>query len=305
MNPFYSMIRSCSLVFFCLLPATAIAGVAPGPATALEFFSGNPLLDAETVLEGAAFDRVQWLDDAPAFPGDAPGSLVANYDALAAPARVGLRLEAPFTEADPFVAGMLFSIDSDGFEADPFGFFQISWGLWNTGQTGFERTGNFEYFAADTFELVEFDYFPNVSPWFGGPFITPSLFGAADPENPLFDFLGAFANGAFGSREAALPFDRPLLAILEHRPDEGLLISYVFEQGEAGEWVLMEDAIAAAPLGFLSKREFLVDAIGLTLWKDGFSGPTPSVRATVHVQAIGAVAGNFILEGIDRELLRD
>ncbi len=303
MKSLLSMIRFCFLVFYVLIPAAALAQVAPGPVTALDFFSSNPLLDAETVLEGAAFDRVQWLDDAPAFPGDAPGSLVANYDALAAPARVGLRLGTPFTETDPFVAGMLFSIDSEGFEADPFGFFQISWGLWNTGQTGFERTGNFENFASDTFDLVEFDYFPNVSPWFGGPFITPSLFGAADPENPLFDFLGAFANGAFGSREATLPFDRPLLAILEHRPEEGLLISYVFEQSEAGNWVLMEDAVAAAPLAFLSKRQFLVDAIGLTLWKDGFSGPTPSVRATVHVQAIGAVAGNFILEGIDRDLL--
>ena len=81
--------------------------------------------------------------------------------------------------------------------ADPNGFFQISWGLWSSTTTGLERTGNPASFAGDTFELLEFDYFPNASPFFGGPFLSPTAFGVANPDAPGFEGQGSFANAAF------------------------------------------------------------------------------------------------------------
>lgn len=285
-------------IMFCcgLLALLTVAGEpAPSPETPLTFFRSSPLLDAAVDLEGAVFERLWWNADAPVFAGDAAGSLSALYDATLPPARIGWPLPRPWTEADDFVAAAIFVIDPQDFVADPFGFFQISWGLWNSGTTGFERTGTPESFAGDTFELIELDYFPNVSPFFGGPFLAPSVFGEADRDSPLFPFLGSFANLGFASVPAELPADVPLLALLEHRPRDGVAVVSVHRITASGSTVPVPGALGVAPLDRMPLRSYTVDRVGLTLWRDGFSGPSPSVRATLRYHAIGARGGRPLL----------
>src|SRR5439155_19958288 len=98
-----------------------------------------------------------------------------------------------------FDFGAILTIRSEGFFADPDGFSQIAFGLWNAARTGLDRTS----FPSDSFDLVEFDYFPNVTP-FGGPFVSPTVFGGNVADNAFFNF-------AFHSAETTLPLDTPLL----------------------------------------------------------------------------------------------
>ena len=51
----------------------------------------------------------------------------------------------------------------------------------------------------------------------------------------------------------------------------------------------LQGAVGLVPLDLLSLRDYEVDAVGLTLWNDGFSGPTPSLTATLTYHALVVV----------------
>ncbi len=262
----------------------------PGGSAIL--FRSDPLADPALLLDGAALERIAWRLDAPAFAGDAPGSLRAVYDSRLPAGRVGWRLPAPFTRHDPFTAFAVLVVESEGFEADPFGFFQISWGLWSAERTGLDRTGSPDDLAGDTFELLEVDYFPNVSPFFGGPFLAATAFGAAHRSDPAFEFLGSFVNFTFGAVQAELPRDVPLLVVLEHRALQGALVVSVHRIEPDGSVLPVPGALAVAPLAGLALPEYELDALGLTLWQDGWEGgDPPSLRASVVYHALGVHAG--------------
>jgi hypothetical protein len=249
------------------------------------YFVIDPTLDPGSVEAGAALERLDWQSDDPAFPGDPPGSLRAIYDASLPAGWFGFALPAPVAAYDTYSAAAAFVIRSEGFSADPNGFFQISWGLWNSQTTGLDRTGSFTSFATDTYELIEFDWFPNVSPFFGGPFVAPSAFGAEVGGDAFGNFTSLFG------LQVALPLDVPLLAVLEHRPDVHALVATVYRIVDSGRVVPVDGAVGVASLDFLTLREYEIDTIGLTLWQDGFSGPTPSVTATLDFHALTATSG--------------
>lgn len=278
------------IVAVLLLSAPAAADPRPTSKAVAERFESNPLASSEVILEGDLLDRLAWNDDAVAFPGDRPGSLTALYDSRLPAGRIGWPLPERWTHDDAFTATAIFVIEPDGFQADPFGFFQFSWGLWSSKTTGLERTGTFSDFATDTFEMIEFAWFPNVSPFFGGPYLSPSVFGVADRNHPAFDFLGAFANFGFGSVPVALPLDEPLAAVLEHRPADDVVIVSVHRINERGRRVPLPGAVAVVPLDTLAIRELSVDTVGLMLWHDGFGGDPPSLRAEVVFHAVLAAA---------------
>jgi hypothetical protein len=52
-------------------------------------------------------------------------------------------------------------------------------------------------------------------------------------------------------------------------------------------------AVGVTGLQALSLRDYEMDSVGLTLWQDGFSGPTPSVVANLRFHAWVVVRGRF------------
>ncbi len=255
-------------------------------------FERDPLTSTLAVRDGDVASRVRWQDDAPAFRGDRRGSVSAHFDSRADAARLGWALPQPLNERDAFTLYALATIEPEGFFADPNGYFQISWGLWNSATTGMDRTGSPSNFAADAFDLVEFNYFPNESPYFGGPFVTPTVLGAADRKNPWFDFLGAFANSSFGSSQARLPLGVPLLIATQHDAEQKTLATRVWLIAANGALEEIVDARAQAPLSALSLPQFTLNRFGLTLWNDGFSGETPALDARVTFHGLGVWIGS-------------
>lgn len=271
-------------VLLSVLLCTAPSVLAAEPASSVaEYFHDDPTTQSDTVLTGEVHDRVEWAFDPPAFPGDRPGSLTALYDSRLPSGLLGIPLPATLDQDQPFTAAAIFVVEP-GLIADPNAFFQISWGLWNRSTTGLNRTGSFADFAGDTFELLEFAYFPNVSPFFGGPFLTPSVFGVANTDDPSFPFLGSFVNLAFSSVQMELPAGVPLLAVLEHRPVDDVLVTSVYRVINGNKLLPVDGGVTVTPLSHLTAREYELDTLGLTLWNDGFSGEPPSLvaRLTFH-----------------------
>jgi hypothetical protein len=263
-------------------------------AAVANYFQTNPLADPTTFIAGDALERVTYELSPPAFPGDRPGSLTARYDSTASGGLLGLWIRHYLTEDSDFTVAAIAVIASDGFVADPNGFFQISWGAWNSAHTGLRRTGDFVDFSGDTFELLEFDYFPNVSPFFGGPYLSPAIFGAADPDHPSFDALGSFANASFAfGPQVTLPFDVPLLMVMEHRAASGEVVVSVHRIINARRTTPVAGATATIDLAGLGMKSYEFDMIGLTLWHDGFGGAEPSLQATVVFHALIARAGFY------------
>ncbi len=254
----------------------------PADPNFVERFETDPRDAANRVVSGEALDRLTWQVDLPAFDGDSSGSLTAIYDASLPAGLFGFELPESFNAADGFTAAAAFVIESQGFSADPNGFFQISWGLWNSQTTGLRRTGDPTDFSTDTFELVEMNYFPNVSSFFGGPFLAPAIFGEAVSGGAFDNFSSLF------DLEATLPFDVPLLAVIEHRPADGALVLQIHRIVDGPRLLPVNAAVGVTPLEFLVSPQYAVDTVGLTLWNDGFTGVPPSVTATLdfHLLAV-------------------
>jgi hypothetical protein len=131
---------------------------------------------------------------------NANGQFVSNSDGLtvlvnsALPtARLDLPLGTTLNDTSTFILTSRFSFHVT--TASPDQFAQIAFGLTNHTLTGGDRTGSLADQTSDnTFNTVEFNYFPNVSTLFGGPTLTPTVFGGQGGSEPDFDAFSNFAS---------------------------------------------------------------------------------------------------------------
>ncbi len=52
-------------------------------------------------------------------------------------------------------------------------------------------------------------------------------------------------------------------------------------------------AVGVVPLDGLPRREYSVDTVGITLWRDGFGGEAPALRALLRFHAVVARPGRL------------
>jgi hypothetical protein len=263
--------RAGPLATVLALAAAILAGpAAAGPARAdwVERFDADPLAGVGPnafFAEGDAAARFFFVPGEPShFPGDREGTLRVTYDTLLPAARISAPFgDAPSTDAD-FSFGAILTIRSDGFFADPEGFSQIAFGLWNAATTGLSRTT----FPSDSFDLVEFDYFPNVTA-FGGPFVSPTAFGGNVGDNAFFNF-------AFQSAETALPLDVPLLIEARHSAAARQLRVTVGRHLSGTFFERLPEATVTVDLSRLDPG-FIVNVAGIAGYFEGLA----SLRAVV------------------------
>jgi hypothetical protein len=256
-------------LLFLIAPSAALAGalVIDLRGDPFDPSAGEPLMR----VEGAGAAAFSFDAAAPsAYPSDSPGSLLVRYDSTQESTRAVVPLEELYTEEDDFIFGAILTIRPEGFHADPFGFHPVTFSLINDETTGFDRTGDPTDFRADTFDTIEVAYFPQVSPLFGGPFLTPTAFGS-----PIGD--DAFANIAFGYAPFEILPGLPHLVTLEHRAAESRLILTVHALGAGGRPVPLPGGTTEADLSWLTG--FSVDTLAVTAYRDGFNIYAPSGRS--------------------------
>jgi hypothetical protein len=239
---------------------------APARAAVVERFGSDPLSGASPFfLEGEASPRFTFIaSEPPHFQGDRRGTLRVLYDTTLPTARISKPLGEVLSLDENLSFGAVLTIRSHGFAADPNGFSQIAFGLWNASTTGLGRT----LFPSDSFDLLELDYFANVTE-FGGPFLSPTVFGGNAGGNAFFNFT-------FQSREVALPFDVPLL--VQGRFDAAARTLTVSVRRHAGgpRFEAVPGAELTVDLSTVSPT-YLVDVLGIAAYGEGW----PSLRAEV------------------------
>ena len=247
-----------------VLGLTLVLGAAPlsSPrAQMVERFDADPLTGQSRnlfVVEGDVASRFTFLpDESSHFPGDHDGTLRVVYDTTLPTARLSTPLAQTFTLDADFDFGAVLTLRSEDYFADPDGFSQVAFGLWNTKTTGLGRTT----FPSDTFDLLEFDYFPNVTA-FGGPFVSPTVFGGNVADNAFFNF-------AFASAEAPLPLDTPLLVQGHYNAALRRLKVTVSRHDHALVFERIQGATVAVDLSRIDPT-FLVDAAGIAAYFEGF-----------------------------------
>jgi len=254
-----------------LTPAVLVLLLAAGSGAAadvVERFDRSPLLGRggnPFFTEGDPGARFTFVKRTPPrFPGDSRGSLRVLYDTTLPQARISTPIGRMMSFDDDFEFGAILTIRSDGFFADPNGFSQIAFGLWNSSTTGPGRT----LFPSDSFDLIEFDYFPNLTS-FGGPFISPSVFGGEVGGNAFFNFT-------FLSIETALPHDVPLLCRFVHDGAARQLTLQIGRLAQGAAFTPIPGGRVAVDTAALNPT-FLVDVIGIAAYFEGFA----SLRASV------------------------
>jgi hypothetical protein len=255
-------------------PSAAAAAAAPaaGIFSVVERFGSDPFAQhgsSRFFLEGDA-GRFSYLgNEAPHFSADRRGTLRVLYDTTRPTGRISKPLRNVVALDDDFGFGAILTIRSHGFAADPQGFSQIAFGLWNAHTTGLGRT----LFPSDSYDLLEFDYFPNVTD-FGGPFLSPSVFGGNVGDNAFFNF-------AFQSAETALPLDVPLLCQLDYAAATRRLTVTVSRHTSGSHFQPIPGATATVDLSRVDPT-FLLDVLGIAAYGEGYA----SLRAEVDYDLI-------------------
>ncbi|MEK6643611.1 MAG: hypothetical protein AABZ08_06845 [Planctomycetota bacterium] len=187
-----------------------------------------------------------------------------------------------------------FRIHGAGFFADPDQFAPIGWGLVNTVSTGTNRAGNDPPGAPYAFNVATFDYFPNVSPLFGGPTLAAS--GIHSDVGQGFFSAFEFPFGAesridtvFG--DEALVLDTVYTATVSYSSADQILTTSITQGGTP---VLIDADGSGGPGGpdgdpttiqtfFFSDDPLCLDRFALTAWQDSFNLAGSSVRADVDI----------------------
>lgn len=278
-----SPVRPFVALALCLILAGPLA--APARAVVVERFDADPIAGGAAnpfFGDGEVAGHFTFLPDTPShFPGDREGTLRVLYDTTLPAGRIATPIGSVLSLDDDFSFGAILTIRSQGLEASPDGFDQISFGLWNSRTTGLNRTG----FPSDSYDLIEFDYFANVGP-FGGPFLSPGVSGGNVGDNAFFNFT-------FQSAELRLPLDTPLLCHFQYAATSRSLTLTVLRPGRGIFFQRIPGASLTVDLHAI-RPTFLVDTLGIAAYTEGF----PSLRAEVDYDLLytGSIPAPFRID---------
>ena len=223
-----------------------------------------------------------------------PGELTVLINTSLPTARLDLPLGTTLGDTDSFLLSARFSFNVANAPGDQFA--QFSFGLTNQAQTGGDRTGSLADFnSANTYHTVEFDYFPNVSPTFGGPTLSPAVFGgpAGSAFNNFASVFGSPANlGDNTVGITTLPENTALQAELAYDGATKILTLNMYEVGPGELLTLLNTELVPLELTAFGSaydpfNPFSVDALSIMAYADGFTTPqVPSLTAEVRYDFI-------------------
>lgn len=272
MKPSFRALTSC-LAALLVATVSAFADV-----SLTENFSTNPLAPDRWTFGIGSNANTQFVhqNSAPAFLGDAPGSLAVHLDSSLPTARLDLALGETLTDAHNFAVTAQFSMSN--IVTNSGGGMQIAFGLVNHDLTGGSRTGTLTT-GGDTFSTVEFNYFPAYNPLFGtGPSLAPVVIGADEGTGSSFDnFQSLFgADSDLRSNPPGqvneLPSNVNLQATLTYNA-AGRTITLEVARIEAdGSLTILSTGVPTmtlSPLAYNSDHPFTVDSLAIMAYHDG------------------------------------
>ncbi len=234
-------------------------------------FSTNPLEESSGWSLVGSADAFEWT----------PGTLTVNYNSQSPSSRLITPLGATVTGADSFRLGATCTILSENYVPQPDRMSPIiSFALVNSLTTGTNRSGSITT-AADVFDNVEMTYFPSTSIDYGGPYLSPTVFGSDDGTHNVW------ANFApWSSQEIELLPDTPLSFALDYSANSRTITWSVREVGSG--YIFQNGLVDLSGMATL----FEVDSFAISMYNDGWSAlpAPPSVVATVEFTEVSFIS---------------
>lgn len=300
------------LMLLAFLVSTSFANSQPIQWT--EDFSDDPVI-AWRFSVPPGHDELRFTYDS----GDQ--KLSAHFDTFEPTAWYSRPLDADspvtFGACDAFEFTVTFRIQSAGFFADPDQFAQIGWGLIHSQTTGTDRAGGAGPDYA--FDCVTFDYFPNVSPLFGGPTLGSTLIHSDSGAGYFSEFEFPFGaesqiDTPFGDEGISLDVEHtatvhydPQLQVVTLTVSQGGTPLNINADGSGGPGGMDTDATTIQTSLFVD-HPFSVDTFAISLWQDTFNPFGSSVIADVEfseisflgqLRPLGDVNGDGAENGLD------
>jgi hypothetical protein len=222
-------------------------------------------------------------------------SLRVHVDSSLPTVRLDLPIGATLTTATDFTLSCRFSFTITS--ASSSASMQFAFGLVNHASTGGNRTGlptDPLYPApgsSNVFSTVEFNYFPNVSPLYGGPTLSPAVFGAQSGGGDAFsNFTSVFGpDSDLGDNVlpeiTALSPATVLIATLNYVAATKLLTLTMQDSSLA----ILQTGVSALDLSFISPS-FAVDSLAIMSYADGYNSFYPSSPALIGDMDIQQIA---------------
>ena len=259
-----------------------------------ENFSSNPLAPGGNWSFGIgdnSNNQFTWTDTPAIYTGDSNGELDVHLNSSLPTARFQRPLGVTLTDTNSFTLSVLFSFNITSAPDDQL--MQIAFGLVNHSTTGGDRTGSpNNYYSDNAFSTVEFNYFPNVSAIYGGPDLTPSVFGAqAGADADAFSNFAAEEASNLGEHTkgiSSLPQNVMLQAVLNY---DGSCKTITLTMGQVnpdGSVTYLDTELPPLNLvaaGYDTNFPFVVDSLAIMAYHDGFTTPdSPSLVADLKFQ---------------------
>lgn len=272
----------------CVLFGLLLSGRAFGVS---DNFSSNPLLGGSPWSFGVgdnSHSQFAWSS----------GALTVHVNSSLPTVRLDRPLGVTLDDTSSFVlsARFSFSIPTGGAPGDQAS--QIAFALTKHLVTGGDRTGSNANFSSDnTFDTVEFNYFPNVSTSFGGPSLSPAVFGGSVAPDAFSNFSSIFGSASnlgdnISPAITALPQNTTLEAHLAYNGTTKLVTLAMYQVAGDNSLTLLSTGLtpldlAANGTGYDASNPFQVDTLSILTYNDGFTtSQTPSLKADITYQSI-------------------
>lgn len=278
---------------FIVTAGLAIAGLFSSAAesaaglTLVENFSANPLGTWTFGIGSNANAQFIHQPDAPAFAGDVGGSLKVQFNSSLPTSRLQLPLGFMLGPSTDFTVSAQFSLAN--VSAPDNQAMQLAFGLVNTATTGGNRTGS-PTSSANTFNTVEVDYFPNVSPIYGnGATLTPAIFGAQKNTGNIYaNYATIFGSGSDLGDNAppgitALPQNTNLQLTLTYAAGTHAFTLQLSQIAPNGSLTTLVTGVPVLDLdneaSYFPAWPFQVNALAIMAYQDGYNTSSPPTLA--------------------------
>lgn len=290
--------RHCRLVVGVVALALG-ARAALASVSITENFSSSPFGTWSFGIGDNSNSQFTWTNTPAVYTGDSNGELDVHLNSSLPTARFQRPLGVTLTDTDDFTLTARFSfhlIANPNEQA-----IQIAFGLVNSTLTGGDRTGTEDdegnFLPTDnTFDTVEFNYFPSVSFIFdSGPSLTPAVIGAQEDGNDAFgNFAAIFGpDSNLGDNTnglTALPQDVTLQATLAYSGGTKTFTLTMSQVNPDGSLTPLDTGVTPMNLvtsGYDTNFPFNLDTLAIMAYQDGFTTTdAPSLIADLRFQEL-------------------
>ena len=290
-------------LFLIALTVLAVTAAPVAWSDVTELFNDDPIAGGRATVVGSNQSTDTAATPVAPFVVSTPGTLTHNLNTnwrtsgggipdtsqyIADASRLHIPLGKTYTQADSFSFGATLTIKRAGFFWSG-NFMQMNFGLLNAATTGMDRTSSFTS-AGDTYDSIEWDFFPNT----GNATVQQVMFGSQDGAPDVFKRMAANFLNFLPAGPAPFDYGLPL--------DTAMDVTVSYDAATRTASVVVVDNTTAVPYvnttqvpdllfpntWFADGKTgmFAVDTLAVMNYQDAWASTAPSLVAEVEYDRV-------------------